>query len=101
MEYEYNYVEVFFTIFPIYTWTWGISATVPFPWKYRRVLGEAWTISTLLLWYLVFPWVLPKLQRLTNKEISHEIVKQFWISIGMVVISIYYIRRVSSHESYT
>ena len=90
---EMEYILVFFNIFPIHTWTWGISQKV-----YFTHLQEAWTISTLLLWYIVFPCVLPKLQRLTNSEISHGIVKQFWISIGMVALSIYYLKGVSLLE---
>ena len=85
-----EYIEVFFIMFPIHTWTYGISQKF-----YGTLLNEAWTISTLLLWYMVFPCVLPKLQRLTNSEISHGIVKQFWISVGMVALSIYYLKGVS------
>ena len=44
---EMEYILVFFNIFPIHTWTWGISQKV-----YFTHLQEAWTISTLLLWYI-------------------------------------------------
>ena len=92
---EMEYIQVFFIMFPIHTWTYGISQKF-----YGTLLNEAWTISTLLLWYMVFPCVLPKLQRLTNSEISHGMVKYFWISIGMVALSVYYIKGVSFLEKF-
>ena len=45
--------------------------------------GASWTISTLFFWYWLFPYMLPRLQRYTDKEIASKIVKYFWVQIGL------------------
>ena len=52
--------------------------------------GAAWTICTLTLWYWCFPFILPRLQRLTDKQIAQKIVRQFWISIALVLMMWYF-----------
>ena len=52
--------------------------------------GAAWTICTLTLWYWCFPFILPRLQRLTDKQIAQKIVRQFWISIILVLMMWYF-----------
>ena len=77
---------------------WGISAqemwsgvvisifllnTWLLPYENYNPNWPAWTISTLSFWYWCFPFILPRLQRLTNKELAKGIVKYFWLSVGI------------------
>lgn len=58
----------------------------------------SWTISTLFFWYWCFPLLLPKIQRLSDKEIAYGIVKNFWLEIGLALLV--YIGFGSISESY-
>ena len=63
------------SIFALNTWL--------LPYENYNPNGPAWTISTLSFWYWCFPFILPRLQRLTNKELAKSIVKYFWLSVGI------------------
>ena len=48
--------------------------------------GPSWTICTLFFWYWCFPFLLPRLQRLSDRKIAYSIVKYFWLQIGLAVL---------------
>ena len=48
-----------------------------------------WTISTLFFWYLCFPFLLPRMQKLTDKQIAYSIVKCFWLQLGFGLLAAY------------
>ena len=50
---------------------------------------SSWTISTLFFWYWCFPFILPRLQRLTDREIARGIVKYFWLSVGIGLLVLF------------
>ena len=66
------------SIFSINTWL--------LPYKEFAPNDPAWTISTLSFWYWLFPFIFPRLQRLTNKELAQGIVKYFWLSVGINIM---------------
>ena len=66
------------SIFAINTWL--------FPYVNLGANGSSWTICTLFFWYWCFPFILPRLQRLTDKELAHGIVKYFWLSVGLAFL---------------
>ena len=48
--------------------------------------GPSWTICTLSFWYWCLPFILPRLQRLADKQLAHGIVKYFWLSVGLALM---------------
>ena len=48
--------------------------------------GSSWTICTLTFWYWCFPFILPRLQRYTDKQLAHGIVKMFWLSVVLALM---------------
>ena len=50
--------------------------------------GPSWTICTLSFWYWCFPFILPRMQRLTDKQLGHGIVKYFWLRVGLALLLI-------------
>ena len=42
-----------------------------------------WTLATLCFWYWCFPFILPRIQQLTDTEMVDKIVKLFWLQIGL------------------
>ena len=66
---------VLISIFAVNTWL--------LPYNNFDPNGPAWTISTLSFWYWCFPFILPRLQRLSNKELAKGIVKYFWLGVGI------------------
>ena len=52
--------------------------------------GPSWTVCTLFFWYWCFPFIFPRLQRLSDRQIAHGIVKYFWLSIGLVLLVLFY-----------
>ena len=75
---------------------WGLYVS-PFavntwlmPFVYFGPNGAAWTICTLTFWYWCFPFILPRFQRLTDKQLAQKIVRQFWISIGLIMMTWYF-----------
>ena len=63
------------SIFAINTWV--------LPYTNFNPNGPAWTISALFFWYWCFPFILPRMQRLTDSQIARGIVKYFWLSVGL------------------
>ena len=45
--------------------------------------GPAWTISTLLFFYAVFPWLLPGLQRVRPANLARRIVQLFYVQMAV------------------
>ena len=66
------------SIFAINTWL--------LPYNNFGPNGPSWTISTLFFWYWCFPFILPRLQRLTDEELGYRIVRYFWLSIGITIM---------------
>ena len=66
------------SIFSINTWL--------LPYKEFAPNDPAWTISTLSFWYWLFPFIFPRLQRFTNKELAQGVVKYFWLSVGINIL---------------
>ena len=78
---ENKLVGSFLSVFGINTWV--------LPYNTELVGGPnepSWTICTLSLWYWCFPFILPRLQKLTDQEISHGMVKYYWLSVGVAVL---------------
>lgn len=45
-----------------------------------------WAISTLFLWYLLFPFLLSRIQRWSDEQLAYSIVEYFWIQIGLALL---------------
>ena len=89
---EHETWQVVYSILPINTWTWGMQRFFG-PWNqatasktYMGLNSPSWTISTLIVWYAIFPFVLSRMQKLLDHNISYGIVRLFWISLGVVLI---------------
>ena len=67
-----------FSVFNINTWA--------LPFKHFGPNDTSWTISTLFFWYWCFPLILPKVQRLTDKQLAHGIVRYFWLNIAVSIL---------------
>ena len=63
------------SVFAINTWV--------LPYQNFSPNESSWTISTLFFWYWCFPFILPRLQRLTDRQLGRRIVKYFWLSVGL------------------
>ena len=46
----------------------------------------SWVISTLFLWYLVFPFLLTRVQRWSDEELAYSLVEYFWFQIGLALL---------------
>ena len=55
--------------------------------------GPSWTVSTLTFMYLVFPWILPYLQKLSDGKLANTIVILYYIQMIPLFIIL--------HTSYT
>jgi peptidoglycan/LPS O-acetylase OafA/YrhL len=69
------YIGGLLSIFAINTWL--------LPYVNFGPNGSSWTICTLSFWYWCFPFILPRMQRWTDKELAHGIVKTFWLSVAL------------------
>ena len=84
----------YFSAWPTYTsniWiATGLSVlainTWVLPFKHLGPNGPSWTICTLFFWYWCFPLILPRVQRLTNKQLAHGIVHYFWLNIAVSIL---------------
>ena len=47
-----------------------------------------WTLATLCFWYWCFPFILPRIQQLTDKQLADKIVKLFWLQVGLFLVVI-------------
>ena len=56
------------------------------PYKNFEPNEVAWTVSTLFLWYWCFPFILPRLQRLSNIQLAENIVRCYWISVCIGIL---------------
>ena len=66
------------SIFAINTWL--------LPFKQLGPNGPSWTIGTLFFWYWCFPLILPRVQKLTDRELASGIVRYFWLSVGISIL---------------
>ena len=48
--------------------------------------APAWTICTLLCFWLVFPLLLPRVQRMTSDELVQAITKCYWFQFFLILI---------------
>ncbi|CAM9141892.1 unnamed protein product [Chrysoparadoxa australica] len=46
--------------------------------------GPSWTISTLIFFWIFFPFLLPRYQRLSDKALCTGIVAMFWLQLGLL-----------------
>ena len=58
----------------------GVSTWV-LPYENFAPNAPSWIISTLWLWYLAFPHVLPRMQKWTDEQLSKSIIEYFWLQI--------------------
>lgn len=56
------------------------------PYENSEPNGPSWTVSTLFFWYWCYPFILPRLQRLTDRQLALGIVKYFWLQIGLAIL---------------
>ena len=68
----------FISVFAVNTWL--------LPYANFHPNGPAWTISTLSFWYWCFPFIFPRLQRLTNNELAKGMIKYFWLGVGINIL---------------
>ena len=62
----------------------------------------SWVISTLFLWYLVFPFLLARVQRWSDEELAYSLVEYFWFQMGLaLIITIGFGGFAGSNVSYT
>ena len=66
------------SIFAINTWL--------LPYQNFGPNGSSWTICTLSFWYWCFPFILPRMQRWTDKQLAHGMVKLFWLSVALALM---------------
>ena len=74
-----------FSVIPINTWL------LPYYGGGSGPNSPAWTISTLMFWYLLFPSIIARFERLSNKEIADGIVKYYWLNVVLVALSYIYL----------
>ena len=74
-----------FSVIPINTWLlpYFHGGSAPNP--------PSWTISTLTFWYLLFPSIIARFQRFSNKQLADGIVKYYWLNIALVALSYIYL----------
>ena len=82
-----------FSIIPVNTWFLPYLPPVPDSANY-----PAWTISTLSFWYLIFPFVFFRIQRLNDVNLYLGIIKCFWIQIGSSVLLCYWFMAMEGHS---
>ena len=54
--------------------------------NYAILDGPAWTICTLLYMWLVFPMMLPRVQRMTDEELVKGISKCYWLQLLLMIV---------------
>ena len=67
----------------------GISTWV-LPYENFSPNDPSWIISTLWLWYLIFPHILPRIQRWSDEQLSRSIVEYFWLQLflgGLIMLA--------------
>jgi len=67
------YKTIAFTLTCTNTWFHPI-ADFPF-------MPAAWTVNTLFFFYLTFPFILPRVQRLTDTQLARGLVLLFWFQL--------------------
>lgn len=65
-------------IFPTTTWT-AFAIGAPFD-------GPEWTISTLIFFWLFFPWILQHYEKKSDEELLNCIYRNFWLQIWTGII---------------
>ena len=70
--------QLFNTVVPVSTW-WPFQPAAAFV----GFNSSAWTISTLLFFYAVFPWLLPGLQRVRPANLARRIVQLFYVQMAV------------------
>ena len=75
---EEIYTGAALSIFAVNTWL--------LPYKNFGPNFTSWTICTIFFWYWCFPFLLPRFQRLTDKQLASGIIKYFWLSVGLALL---------------
>ena len=79
---ETLYSTVLFTVTCTNTWFYPFS-NLPF-------VLSSWTINTFFFFYLIFPIVLPKIQKFTDTQMARGLVLFFWLQlIPFTILSIF------------
>ena len=82
MIYDGQYVLIgsLLSIFGLSTWI--------LPYENFAPNDPSWIISTLWFWYLMFPHVLPRIQRWSDNQLSNSIIEYFWLqmTIGFLIL---------------
>ena len=66
------------SIFGVNTWV--------LPYENFAPNNPSWIISTIWFWYLLFPYVLPQIQRWSDEQLSRSNVEYFWLQIMLGVL---------------
>ena len=69
------------SIIPVNTWLLPYFPETPESSNY-----PAWTISTLMFWYLWFPLIFYFVQRSDDVELSRRIIKCYWIQFFVPIV---------------
>ena len=68
-------VSMFLALFGLNTWLYPFADVGPPP------NGVCWTISTMSFFYWVFPYALPRMQRMSTAKRSEWIVIFYWLQL--------------------
>ena len=69
-------VSMFLALFGLNTWLYPFADVGPPP------NGVCWTISTMSFFYWVFPYALPRMQRMSTAKRSEWIVIFYWLQLA-------------------
>ena len=75
-----TWIGLILSIFTANTWV--------LPYENFGPNGLSWTICTLFFWYWMYPFILPRFQRLTDKQIASGIVRNHWLQIFLAYLVI-------------
>jgi len=77
---QYVLIGSLLSIFGLSTWI--------LPYENFAPNDPSWIISTLWFWYLMFPHVLPRIQRWSDNQLSNGIIEYFWLqmTIGFLIL---------------
>ena len=65
----------------------GVSSWI-LPYENFAPNVPSWVISTLFFWYLLFPLILPRVQKWSNDQLAYSLVEYYWMQLGLGFIII-------------
>ena len=66
------------SIFGVTTWV--------LPYENFAPNEPSWIVSTIWFWYLLFPYILPRIQRWSDEQLSRSNIEYFWLQIMLAVL---------------